>query len=83
MPPLDHEQAALPVGYDGAHARDHRAGHADKYLSCLVQRASSGLCYLSCLLQRASSGLCVGTPTTAAQDTFVWLQPCGASPKTE
>jgi len=69
MPPLDHEQAALPVGYDGAHARDHRAGHADKYLSCL--------------LPRASSGLCVGTPTTAARDTFVSLQPCGASPKTE
>jgi hypothetical protein len=28
------------------------------------------------------SGLCVGTPTTAAQDTFVSLQPCGASSKT-
>ncbi len=30
----------------------------------------------------ADSGLCVGTPTTAAQDTYVSLQPCGATSKT-
>jgi hypothetical protein len=28
------------------------------------------------------SGLCVGTPTTAGNDTFVSLQPCGVSAKT-
>ena len=28
------------------------------------------------------SGLCMGVPTTAAQDTFVSLQPCGVSSKT-
>jgi hypothetical protein len=30
----------------------------------------------------ADSGLCVGTPTTAGDDTFVSLQPCGVSSKT-
>ena len=44
VPPLDHEQAALPVGYDGAHARDHRAGHADKYPPCPLCRTSKDLC---------------------------------------
>ena len=29
-----------------------------------------------------NSGLCVGVPSTAVQDTFVSLQPCGASAKT-
>jgi hypothetical protein len=44
VPALDHQQPTLPVGRDGAHARDDRAGHADKYLLCPLGRTSVVRC---------------------------------------
>jgi hypothetical protein len=40
VPALDHQQAALCVEDDGAHARDHGPGHANQYPSYPSSRTS-------------------------------------------
>jgi hypothetical protein len=40
VPALDHQQAALRIEDDGAHARDHGPGHADQYPSYPASRTS-------------------------------------------